>query len=694
MLQLKDIGIRKWIDDFNGQMPNLHKDSYIDDQGAHVGDIAIDISTGKIWQCLRDNSDNYLWIELGQSSGGTPIDITPLYNIAYVDKNGNDNTAIIGNIAKPFKTINYAINVLNQLNNTDVAIVKLGTGIWSENIDLTKSVFFSGNVSVFNDIIITNNSNDNTDIFFINCYFSDVQFNGTGDAEISLINSDIFYNSQKNNLNQSKIKFKNSSLHLPSDQSQKVNFEKIQFNYLSELENFDQLETNNFYGCFYDLNKKTISNILDPQDDLDVVNKRFLIAQNISYNNTTSGLSAENVQDAIDELDQKNDDQEQDLNNKQNQINSLNTRVTQNENDIDILQQETTNLHNSSNINYDNTTSGLSAENVQDAIDELDQKNDDQDSQINQNSSNITNLDSKITQNENDIDTLQQEITNLHSASNIDYDNTTSGLSAENVQDAIDEVHNEVEDNQINETTLRPYVFLKHKSDESEIIVNLDSSMSATDIQNLINDQKRIIPYNKKLIFQFADGVYDLEHCLLFNDFQGAGRLYIQGNIGEYQGLYHTQSVTLNFNDETKNYGLYFHGVNVAEIHILNLAIHKSVTTVNSVVNTAIYAYSCGTIFYIQYNYTSLTSNHGYNIMIQDSNVADIKYNYVRAGNAGLYAFGSAEIRSGTNVHHQTYPEYGLVVYGGGNISKYPSQPQPGGSISNEYIGWGTGTIS
>lgn len=49
----------------------------------------------------------------------------------------------------------------------------------------------------------------------------------------------------------------------------------------------------------------------------------------VSYDNTASGLSADNVQDAIDEV------------------------------------------HNSSNIAYDNTTSGLSATNVKSAIDEL-----------------------------------------------------------------------------------------------------------------------------------------------------------------------------------------------------------------------------------------------------------------------------------------------------------------------------------
>lgn len=85
------------------------------------------------------------------------------------------------------------------------------------------------------------------------------------------------------------------------------------------------------------------------------------------YDNTLSGLTATNVQDAIDEV------------------------ITNMPSDAD-------------DISYDNTSSGLTATNVQDAIDEV------------------------------------VSSSSTPDADDISYDNTSSGLTATNVQDAIDEV--------------------------------------------------------------------------------------------------------------------------------------------------------------------------------------------------------------------------------------------------------------
>lgn len=83
-------------------------------------------------------------------------------------------------------------------------------------------------------------------------------------------------------------------------------------------------------------------------------------ASDISYDNTGSGLTADNVQTAIDEIAERD----------------------------------------ASDISYDNTGSGLTADDVQSAIDEIAERD----------------------------------------AADISYDNTTSGLSASNVQTAIDEL--------------------------------------------------------------------------------------------------------------------------------------------------------------------------------------------------------------------------------------------------------------
>lgn len=165
-----------------------------------------------------------------------------------------------------------------------------------------------------------------------------------------------------------------------------------------------------------------------------------LTAENVPYDNTDSGLTADNVQEALDEL-------------------STSTNV-----DAD-------------DVNYDNTTSGLTADNVQDAIDELSQSSgassvaqleDVQLSNLSDNDllvydSNLTggklwkNAKKIVTCTKSQFDTwsannsfpytdckyIVTDVNNINNptASEIPYDNTSSGLSATSVQDAIDEVN-------------------------------------------------------------------------------------------------------------------------------------------------------------------------------------------------------------------------------------------------------------
>ena len=100
-----------------------------------------------------------------------------------------------------------------------------------------------------------------------------------------------------------------------------------------------------------------------------------LQAQNISYDNTQSGLTATDAQEAIDEV-----------------LGEIPTIPS---------------TYAASAITYDNTSSGLTADDVQDAIDEL----------------------------KSDIPSIPSS----YAASAITYDNTSSGLTADDVQDAIDE---------------------------------------------------------------------------------------------------------------------------------------------------------------------------------------------------------------------------------------------------------------
>lgn len=154
-------------------------------------------------------------------------------------------------------------------------------------------------------------------------------------------------------------------------------------------------------------NINTLDGEVDSLDSrLDTVegNLTNLDASDIPYDNTTSGMTADDVQSAIDELKNSSggSDDYEDLNN----LPSINGVELLGNTTVGLL---STNIKISSNvIGYNNSISGLSANTVKTALDAL----------------------------KSAIDNIQP----TGDADNITYDNTTSGLTATNVQDAIDEV--------------------------------------------------------------------------------------------------------------------------------------------------------------------------------------------------------------------------------------------------------------
>jgi len=189
----------------------------------------------------------------------------------------------------------------------------------------------------------------------------------------------------------------------------------------------------------------------------------------ISYNNATSGMTATDAQAAIDEVEGRVGTIE-----GATYVNSFNSRtgaVTPASSDYDADQ-----------IDYDNTTSGLTATDAQAAIDEVEGRLDTAESTISTNTVDIstnasaisdhiadesaahagsaisntpsgnlaaTDVQAALNELQSDVDTraTSTELTNhindttdAHDASAISYDNTTSGLTADDIQDAIDEI--------------------------------------------------------------------------------------------------------------------------------------------------------------------------------------------------------------------------------------------------------------
>jgi len=140
-------------------------------------------------------------------------------------------------------------------------------------------------------------------------------------------------------------------------------------------------------------------------------------AKKILYDNTNTGMSATNLQDAIDEL--------------HGILNSL----------------------AASSIDYDNSSSGLSATDVQSAIDEINSKVHDEKVKVSSNDTTADFLINKIvggtaiTVSEiNNGGNEQLRISFSGTASDIPYNNSSSGLSATNVQDAIDELDSRLDE--------------------------------------------------------------------------------------------------------------------------------------------------------------------------------------------------------------------------------------------------------
>ena len=179
-------------------------------------------------------------------------------------------------------------------------------------------------------------------------------------------------------------------------------------------------------------------NITDPTTHITTLNPIGALAGDVDYDNTNSGLQADDVQEALDE--------------------------------IAANMGEGT----AADTTYDNTESGLAADNVQDAIDEIDLTVDSLSSSvlsitgdINEIELDIANLSASIVSINNNINDINGDISDIElsisdlsssvlsingeiedieltiadlSASKLGYDNTQSGLSGDTIQEAIDEL--------------------------------------------------------------------------------------------------------------------------------------------------------------------------------------------------------------------------------------------------------------
>jgi hypothetical protein len=101
--------------------------------------------------------------------------------------------------------------------------------------------------------------------------------------------------------------------------------------------------------------------------------------------------------------------------------------------------------------------------------------------------------------------------------------------------------------------------------------VNLDATMTRTEIQALIDAEQKYIASGGTLIFQFANGTYTLDGTLLFSGFFGGGNIGIYGEaVAEAQTT--AQAVHLDFSTAA-DHGIQVGGNSVPVIDVFNLKI-------------------------------------------------------------------------------------------------------------------------
>lgn len=190
-------------------------------------------------------------------------------------------------------------------------------------------------------------------------------------------------------------------------------------------------------------------------------------ASEIDYDNSTSGLTATDVQAALDEIDGKVDTIEGDT-----YVNSFNSRtgaVVPASSDYDAVQ-----------VDYDNTTSGLTATDTQAAIDEVEGRVDTAETNISTNTTDIGTNNTLIT--DHIADTVD-----AHDASAIS--NAPSGnLAATDVQGALDELQTDV-DTRALDSDLTAHINDATDAHDASAISNVPAgNLAATDVQGALDE--------------------------------------------------------------------------------------------------------------------------------------------------------------------------------------------------------------
>jgi hypothetical protein len=202
--------------------------------------------------------------------------------------------------------------------------------------------------------------------------------------------------------------------------------------------------------------------------------------------------------------------------------------------------------------------------------------------------------------------------------------------------------------------------------------INILSSYSRTDIQNLIDNQPKHL--KAILTFQFADATYSMSDKLDFKGFFGNGKLVINGNALEDGSLHTNQSVHLNFSTTNCN------GFNLKDVSCECILQNIKVTiNTDTTSNIGVYCIRSNPQIKGCYFVGSDTAN-GIGIYAETS-MASITNNYITKFYYGIRSSIGTTF-SENNSYSTTRPVYGLFAENASTIGKSSTQPE--GSTSNE----------
>ncbi len=217
-------------------------------------------------------------------------------------------------------------------------------------------------------------------------------------------------------------------------------------------------------------------------------------------------------------------------------------------------------------------------------------------------------------------------------------------------------------------------------------IIYLNNSMSALEIQEIIDNVPKYIPSGESITFQFKDGEYKLDGRLVFNGFFGGGKINIQGNRSEENAtqLHTSQKVFLNFTNLEPYHSGFSISSKLSYFNIYNLKVFANPNDWEGIISLY------GSHYLVEYSY--IIGNNSYGIGFYCSNDAscDLEYNYLSTLKQGISASKNSRVYSRDNDDYGDLPETALISLSGGIIAKYSTQPE--GSLANESV-FGGGVI-